>query len=217
MFSSRKIVLWITLLMTICLSVYILAIVIPRKFAEQTYQGAKRIGLELGQLLNTTPEIRVNNTIVLGQEIGVLELATLSQKFQHQYTWENRWMNSTKKIFITGQFQAKAGFNLEHSFRVAIQNQHAIVTLPPPQLLSLESLGDYSFRDEHGVWNWVDNDDRAQALNSFTQDAKRYAERATFIEGAKKNIEEKITGVFNSHNMTVSFEYAAIPIEERAR
>jgi hypothetical protein len=217
MFSSRKIFLWIVLLLTICFSVYILAIVIPKKFAEQSYQGAKRIGQELGQIFGTTPEVRVNNTIVLGEEKEILELATLSQQFQHQYTWENKWLNSTKKIFITGQFKAKAGFNIDQNFRVSISNQHAIVMLPPPILLSLEPLGDYTFRDEHGVWNWVDNNDRAQALNSYTADAKRYAERASFVDGAKKNIEEKMMEVFSSHHMTVSFEYTNIPIEGKER
>src|SRR6187431_2788363 len=112
MFSSRKLILWIVLLITLCVAAYVLLVYLPRRMAEQAYEGARQIGHDISEVFKFTPEVRVNNTVVLQQQTPILELATLSQKFKHEYAWTNTWLNSTKKIKITGTFEAKAGFDL---------------------------------------------------------------------------------------------------------
>ncbi|HEY3402680.1 MAG TPA: DUF4230 domain-containing protein, partial [Ohtaekwangia sp.] len=171
MFSSRKLILWIVLLITLCIAAYVLLVYVPRRMAEQAYEGAKQIGQDISEVFQFTPEVRVNNTVVLQQQTPILELATLSQKFRHEYAWTNTWLNSTKKIKITGTFEAKAGFDLNQKIEVDIHEHHAIVTLPEPKLLSLQPQADYTFEDENGIWNWVNPEDRSKALNAFTQDA----------------------------------------------
>jgi hypothetical protein len=68
-------------------------------------------------------------------KLPVLELAVLSQNFGHTYTWTNTWLNSTKQIFITGTFEAKAGFDLRKKFSIELTDDKAYVTLPEPTLL----------------------------------------------------------------------------------
>lgn len=195
------------LLLTICIAAYVLLVVIPKKTAEQAYKGARQIGRDINEVFQFTPEIKVNNTVVLQQQTPVLELATLSQKFKHEYEWTNTWMKSTKKIMITGTFEAKAGFDLQKKIQVDIIETHAVVTLPEPQLLSIESLADYTFKDENGIWNWVNQDDRSKALNAFAQDARKYAREADFISGAKHAMEEKMQSIFMAHGLTVEIRY----------
>lgn len=207
MFSNRKLILWIVLLMAICITAYVLLVIIPKKVAEQSYNGAKQIGKDISEALQFTPEITVNNTVVLQQQTSLLELATLSQSFKHEVIWKNTWLSSTKSINITGTFQAKAGFDIHKKMQIVIEDKTAIVTLPPPQLLSIEPKGDYTFRDEDGIWNWVNEEDRAVALNSFTKDAKQFAQQATFIEDSKKALEEKMRPIFEAHGYAVTFQY----------
>ena|SRR5688572_7144477 len=207
MFSSRKIILWIVLLFTLCIAAYVLLVYIPQRIAQQAYDGAKQIGKDISDAFQFTPEVRVNNTVVLQQQTPIFELATLSQKFRHEYEWVNTWLNSTKKIKITGTFEAKAGFDLHQHVRVDIIETHAIVTLPLPQLLSLEPAADYTFEDENGIWNWVDHEDRSKALNAFTQDARKYADQAGFISQAKEAVEERMKTIFESHGMSVEIRY----------
>ena len=207
MFSNRKIVLVIILLITASIAGYVILVVIPARMVKQTYDGAKQIGKDIGDALQFTPEISVQNTIVVQQQASILELATLSQKFQHKYAWKNQWLGSEKTITITGTIEAKVGFDLRKKFNIIIDENSARVVLPNPQILSIESLGDLKFEDESGYWNWVNTQDRSLAVNAFMVNARKYAEQASFIKDANKSVEEKITTILKSHGKTVVIQY----------
>ncbi len=197
----------IVLLVTVSLSAYFVIVVIPARLAEKAYNGAKQIGQDFKEAFQFTPEITVNNTIVLQQQTPILELATVSQKFQHQYEWNNTWLKSTKKITITGTFEAKAGFDLNKKFKIEILEDKAFVTLPNPQLLSLESLNDVTFKDEQGLWNWVNGKDRSAAINAFTGDARKYAMQADFVQDAQNSVETKLRAILKAHGKEVEIRY----------
>jgi hypothetical protein len=184
-----------------------LFVYIPSRVAQQTYDGARQIGSDIAKVFNITPQVTVNNTVVLQEQTPVLELATVSQKFRHHYDWTNTWLGSTKKINIQGTFEAKAGFDLREKFAVDINSDKAVVTLPPPKLLSLEPSGDVRFTDENGVWNWVDAADRSRAMNAFTRDARRYGQEARFVEQAKTEMENTLREIFSRHGKQVEFRY----------
>src|SRR5688500_19413008 len=99
---SRNLKLLIILFIVATVSGYILLIVIPSEIAERSYRGAKALGEDIRDAFQFTPEVRVNNTIVLNQQTSIFELALLEQDFEHRYVWENSWLGSTKKIFISG-------------------------------------------------------------------------------------------------------------------
>lgn len=208
MFSNRKIILIILLLITFSIAAYVVVVVIPSRLAERSYEGAKRIGQDISEAFQFTPEITVNNTVVLQQQTPILQLATLSQKFQHQYEWTNTWLGSTKKINIRGSFEAKAGYDLNKKFSIQIQDERAVVTLPAPELISVESLSDIRFEDENGVWNWVNMEDRTKAINAFTADAGRYARQAPFVSEAGAAMEKKLTEILKLHGKDVEIRYA---------
>jgi len=207
MFSNRKIILIIVLLITLSITAYVLIVYIPTKVAQRSYEGAKQIGRDFKEAFQFTPEVTVNNTVVLQQQTPILELATISQKFQHQYIWNSTWLKSTKKITVTGTFEAKAGFDLNQKFSIRINDDKAIVTLPHPQLLSIESLGDVKSEDENGLWNWVSPEDRSNAMNAFITDARRYAEQAEFVKQAQQSFEAKIKEIMKLHGKEVTIEY----------
>jgi len=208
MFSNKKIFLVIILLAMVSFTAYVIVVVIPARLAEKSYDGAKQIGRDIAKAFQFTPEITVNNTVVLQQQTPILELATIKQQFQHQYSWTNTWAGSTKKIDIQGVFESKAGFDLNKKFSIHINNDKAIVILPPPQVLSVELIGDIKFNDEHGVWNWVNEQDRAHAIEAFQRDARKFAAQANFIQQAKVTMEEKLRSILKSHGkeMAIRFE-----------
>lgn len=210
MFANRKLILIIILLITICVTAYVIVVVIPSRLAERSYEGAKQIGRDISEAFQFTPEITVNNTVVLQQQTPILELATLSQKFQHQYEWTNTWLGSTKKINIRGSFEAKAGFNLNKKFSIEIHDEKAVVLLPKPELLSVESLSDVKFADENGAWNWVNMEDRAKAINAFTADARKYAAQAEFVTQAQESMEKKLTEILKLHGKEAEIRYSDI-------
>jgi hypothetical protein len=107
---SRNLKLLIAFIIAATLGAYVLLVVVPTQLAKRSYEAAKALGEDFKNAFQFTPEITVNNTIVLNQQTPVLELAVLSQNFEHRYTWTNTWLKSTKQIFIAGTFQAKSGF-----------------------------------------------------------------------------------------------------------
>jgi hypothetical protein len=211
MFGRAKLILIIILLITVCVTAYVIVVVIPTQLAERSYKGAKQIGRDISKAFQFTPEITVNNTVVLQQQTPILELATLSQNFRHEYEWTNTHFGSTKKINIRGSFEAKAGFDLNKRFALEITDDKALVFLPKPQLLSIESLNDIKFEDENGYWNWVDMNDRTKAINAFNTDAKRYAQQAEFVVKAQQAMENKLKEILKLHGKEVEIHYSESP------
>ena len=199
MFSNRKIVLVIVLLIVVCATAYVLLVAIPRRMAEQSYEGARRIGQDLKELLQVTPRISVNNKIIVEQETRILELASLAQQFHHTYTWRNTRLGSTKQIEVAGTFQSKAGFDLNENFTIEITDGKAVVQLPRPRILSVELVGNIEFRDEHGIWNWVNSEDRSRAVNAFMADARRYSEKNLDTKKVSDVVIDNLIGVISPH------------------
>lgn len=204
---TRHLKLIIALIVTGTIAAYVLLVVIPERLAKNSYEAAKTLGEDFRKAFQFTPEVHVENTVVLNQQTSVLELAVLSQQFQHNYIYTNTWMSSTKKINISGSFTAKAGFDLNEKFQIILHDKIATVSLPEPQLLSLELQGDITYRDENGLWNWVSTEDRTTATNAFIKDARTYAQKAGFISDARSSSEEQIKKTLAPHAEEVIFEY----------
>lgn len=204
---SRNLKLLITLIIVGTVGAYVIGVVIPTQLAKRSYEGAKALGEDFRKAFQFTPEIKVGNTIVLNQQTPILELSVLSQTFEHRYIWENSWLGSTKKIFITGTFDAKVGFDLHKRFSITLRDDKAFVSLPEPETLSVESHGDMTYRDEQGVWNWVSVQDRTRATNAFIADARKYANSAAFVHDAKSRLETRLQEVLKPYAKEVQINY----------
>lgn len=204
---NRRLLFLITFLIVLTTSAYILLVVIPARFARQSYEGARTLARDIREAFQFSPEIRVNNTVILQEQLDILELALTSQRFRHEYVWVNTWMGSTKRITITGTFEAKAGFNLEQKFSIDLRDDKAIVTLPRATLLSITPRHDMVFRDENGIWNWVDAMDRSRAVNAFTRDAERITRSAKWISQAETALEKRLTEILKQHGKEAVFVY----------
>jgi hypothetical protein len=204
---SRNLKLIIAVLIVGTIASYVVLVVIPTQLAERGYQAARTLGEDFKKAFQFTPEITVNNTVVLNQQTPVLELAVLAQNFEHRYSWTNTWLNSTKQIFITGTFEAKAGFDLNQKFSIVLKDDKAIVTLSEPKILSVESQGDITYRDENGVWNWISMDDRTRATNAFIRDARKFANQAKFVKDAKDQMEKRLRALLQPYARDIVIEY----------
>lgn len=204
---ARNLRLLIALIIVGTIAGYVVLVTIPTQLARRSYEGAKSLGEDIRKAFQFTPEVSVNNTIVLHQQTPVLELSVLSQNFEHRYVWENSWLGSTKKIFITGNFSAKVGFDLRRKFSITLRDDKAYVSLPQPQTLSVESHGGITYRDEQGIWNWVSVQDRTRATNAFIADARRYADQAAFVREAKIKMEERLQELLKPYADEVIIDY----------
>lgn len=212
---TNRLKLLIALTLVVTIAAWVILVIIPTQVAKRGYEGARIVGEDLRKAFNFTPKVEVNNVIVLQQQSGVFELSVLSQNFEHRYLWKNVWLGSTKRITITGSFNARVGFDLHKKFSIELRDGQAIVTLDEPRVLSVESLGDIEYRDEQGIWNWVNTDDRNRATNAFIADARRYAERADFVNDAKLQMEQRLQEVLKPHVDEVVVRYTSTLSEPR--
>lgn len=189
------------------IAAYVVLVIIPTQLTKRSYEAAQALGSDFREAFQFTPEVSIDRTIVLNQQTPVLELSVLSQNFEHRYTWSNKWMGSTKQISISGTFVAKTGFDLKQKFSISLKNDTAYVILPEPTVLSVESQSNISYRDEHGIWNWVNPDDRTKATNAFIADARKYADQAPFVQDAKKDMEAKLKTLIQPHAKAVVIQY----------
>lgn len=208
---SRNLKLLIALIVTVTVAIYVTFVVIPEQMAKKSYAGARAIAEDIRKAFRFTPEVKVNNVIVLNQQTAVFEVAVLDQDFEHRYTWENSWLGSTKKIYIEGTFKAKVGFDLHKRFSIDLRDNKAYVTLAEPRILSVESMGDITYRDEQGIWNWVSVNDRTRATNAFVRDARTYAGRAPFSKAARHEMENRVRDLLSPYVEEVVIQYEGEP------
>ncbi|MEO8168786.1 MAG: DUF4230 domain-containing protein, partial [bacterium] len=174
-------------LLFVALSMYIVLVKIPTDLASNVAHGMK-------EMLNFTPQVRINEHVVIEQSVPVAELATISRDLSVDYIWSHQWLGSTKTLALRGTFTAKAGFDLHEPFRVDIQRfplkVHAI--MPPPKILSLQMNSYNVLRDEDGWWNKISAGDRESAVQELQRVAREKAEGSGMLNEAQLSIEQRI-------------------------
>lgn len=120
-----------------------------------------------------TPAIVQDNRIVLQQSAPIAEFAVLKKEGAYRFSWLHTWMGSEKKVEVSGNYRAKAGFDLGEPFTVTLEKDGTVrADLPPARLLSFEKIGELDFKDSNGWFNKVTSEERSQVLNSFEKKAR---------------------------------------------
>ena len=179
---------------------YVVAVKAPSDLAHNTAEGVR-------QFFNFTPQVRIDQTIVIEQTTPILEVATVSREMFVDHAWQQTWMGSTKTIQVQGVFTAKAGFDLREPFRIDIEKKplHVVAWVPPPKLLSIDMKEYKVLRDENGWWNSVTPEDRADAVRQIRADAIDKATRSGLLEEARASVEARIREIVERNGSTVVF------------
>jgi hypothetical protein len=181
---------------------YIVLVRIPADLAANLSQGIK-------ETFNFTPQININERIVIEQTTPIMELATVSRDIAVDYSWSHEWLGSTKTIALRGTFTAKAGFDLKEPFTVAIEKYPLKVraSMSTPKILSMQ-LNSYDIlQDENGWWNRISDGDRESAVQSLQRIAREKAERSGMLEEARLTIEQRIKEIVERNGAMVEFNY----------
>lgn len=184
-------------LLAAAVGAYLLFVKAPSEVAHSIAEGIK-------ETFRFTPEVRVNETIVIEQTAPIAEFATVARDMVVEYDWSHRWLGSTKTLRLRGVFTAKAGFNLQQPFRITITDSPLEVRaeLPPPQLLSVQMESLSILEDESGWWNRISNEDREQAVAALQHSARGRALRSGLLDSARTTIERRIQELAARSNAT---------------
>ena len=189
-------------LLLVALSMYIVLVKIPTDLASNIAHGMK-------ELLNFTPQVRINEHVVIEQSVPVAELATISRDLSVDYIWSHQWLGSTKTLTLRGTFTAKAGFDLHEPFTVDIQKFPLKVraTMPHPKILSIQMNSYNVVRDEDGWWNKFSASDRENAVQELQRVAREKAENSGILDETRSSVEQRIKEIVERNSATVEFMY----------
>jgi hypothetical protein len=187
------------------IALYIVLVKIPSDLAANISSGIK-------ETFHFTPQVRVNETIVIEQNAPIAELATVARDLLVEYSWSHEWLGSTKTIALRGVFVAKAGFDLKEPFSIDIQKNRVSAQMPAPKLLSLQMNSYDVLQDENGWWNRISDRDREAAVNSLQRTAREKAENSGLLEEARTTVEQRIKEIVERNGAVVEFRY---PWQER--
>jgi hypothetical protein len=179
---------------------YVVAVKAPSDLARNTAEGVR-------EFFNFTPQVRIDQTVVIEQTTPILEVATVSREMRVDHAWQQTWLRSTKTIQVQGVFTAKAGFDLREPFRIDIEKRplRVVARMPPPKILSIDMREYKVVKDEDGWWNSVTPKDREDAVRQIRAEAIKKAERSGLLEEARGTVEARLREIVHRSGSTVVF------------
>jgi hypothetical protein len=194
------------LLIGASLVAYRLFVQAPADLARATADGIRSI-------FQVTPQVSINQTIIIEQASPILEIATVSRQMLIDHQWSHSWLGSTKTIHLRGTFTAKAGYNLKEPFAITIARDpmRVIARLPAPRLLSVQMDSFAVVIDESGWWNRLTEEDRSQAVATLQSLARSKAESSGILDDVRRSSEDRIREFVERNGAEVIFEKPGTP------
>lgn len=179
---------------------YRLFVQAPAELARVTADGIRSI-------FQVTPQVTVNQTIIIEQASPILEIATVARPMLIDHEWSHSWLGSTKTIRVRGTFTAKAGYNLKEPFAITITRDPLQVTarLPEPRLLSVQMDSFAVVTDESGWWNRITAEDRSRAVTTLQALARTKAESSGILHDVRAGAEDRIRELVERNGAAVIF------------
>ena len=160
-------------------------------FAQDIRGDVKDLGKLVIESLRETDQSGV--TMVISGDVSKIEELVLAQQdFVVRYTYQTERFFSTKKIRLEGVFTAKAGVNVKD---VTINiDPDAMGTIQGVQgMISSVALKEMAVHDEsNGLWNWISDKDRRQAVNALTQEAETEVNKSSLKQKAAEAYIERL-------------------------
>jgi hypothetical protein len=184
--------------LAIALAVYVIVVKVPTDLAHNVAEGVRHN-------FNFTPEVRLNETVVVQQSAPILELATVSKSLMVEETYTHTFLGSTKILVVRGIFTAKAGYDLNQKFLLRITTNPTKITaeFPEPKLLSLEMTRYEVVRDESGWWNYITREEREAAVNRLQDKARQQALASGLLRDAQTLMERELHTLLGAHGVPV--------------
>ncbi len=186
----------------------------PASGAERAIGIARAVAADVSKTLQFQPTVVVNNRTIVQQDAAVAKLVTIERPLTETHSYEHRWMGSTKRIDVEGDFVLRAGFDLSKPFvlRVDPDTGRIIAKLPPAEVLSVELTDLRILRDEDGWINQITGEDREAAIDTLRDRATLHAMESNLLEEARLSVERRLQTILASEGREVSFEPGPTPL-----
>ena len=175
---------------------------------DKTWDSIKKIVSDIDSAVHFVPEISYSEKTIPKETKGKLELASAERTFEHQYEWIHKWLGSVKTIKMSGDFRAKAGFDLEKHFLLSFSDDLQVrAEFPEPEILGCELIQLKINDIEQGWWNKISEEERKQALNLLLQSARNRVDKSNLKTLAREKLEEQFREIVLKNGGTITFNF----------
>lgn len=205
-------------------------------FAATVKQGFKTAAGAIERFFGAGCQVSTEgHTVTVRQVVPVLELATAKGEFEHSFTWKKdkvRFLGipipfSGKESVCRHVYVAKAGFDLKMhscSFEFVAEPKYgflpsmfckgkylAMVTIPEPQILSIET-AELAIEDRSGVWRRLSDSDRNAINSEMFAVTREHVLKAGcgLFEASKSKLESGLRAVLPPSVEKIEFKWISI-------
>lgn len=211
------------LILTGCIIVLLLAVAwivrwfvieTPATAAERAVGIAREVGADIRDAMQFEPTVLVNNQTVVQQDASVAKLVTVERPITERHSYEHRWLGSTKRIVVEGDFTLRAGFDLAKPFVIRVDPETGGVeaTLPPAEIVGIDSTDLRILVDDDGWINQLTKEDREAAIETLRDRAMLHATDSDLLKEARIAAEARLESVLASEGRQLSFDPAPTPL-----
>lgn len=197
----------------------LLTLLVINRCTDATARAISQVRDAFASVLQVQPKITINERVVQTQTAPIAELAVVTNEElvslgfdEHKEIWSYSIPLTEKKLTVEGTYRIKAGYDLHQPFSVTIDpaTQHIAATLPPAKILSVEQVGDLTFKGEDSVLNRLSDDERTRAVNDLAQMARQTAETSSLRHDADAQVQRRLEEILARNGRKVEIQWSSL-------
>ncbi len=170
-------------------------------------------------LADAITKITGATTIITGNSIeiatkDVAELALVSREQQTIIKHESSVLGSSSVLILRGEFNVKAGFDLDEDHSITIDESTGAMSVdfPPAKILSVE-LQDYEvFYSDEGIFSKITPEIQQAMTNQMLLQARLDAEKSDIKSEAEARLATRLRDLLGADARTLTLDGAPLPV-----
>ena len=190
-----------------------------RSCTESVDHTVETVRKAFASVLQVQPQITINQQVVMTQTAPIAELAVVTKEElvtigmnEHTEVLSVQVPLTEKKLTAEAVYRIKAGFDLREPFHVVIDPAtHTVhATMPHAVILSVEQIGNLTYKGDDAWLNRITDDERAQIINNLNSAAHSAAENSNLKQDAEKQVEQRLNELMNHDGKPIQLEWTSM-------
>ncbi len=176
------------------------------------------------KVLQVQPKVTVNHRVILSQTAPIAELAVVSKEelvtlryITHLEVMSVHIPMTEKTLTAEAAYLVKAGFDLREPFAVDISpiSRDLRVAMPHAKILSVEQIGNLTYKGDDAVLNRVTDAERQDIINQLNLMARSDAEKSTLKADAEKQVAQRLNDLMRNNGGAMKIDWTEPLVEPR--
>jgi hypothetical protein len=197
-----------------------LTLLVIDRCTNATERAVAQVRDAFAAVLQVQPKITVNERVVQTQTAPIAELAVVTKEEEvtlgfneHEEILSYAIPLTEKELTVEGTYRIKAGFDLREPFSVALDpaTHHVKATMPAAKILSVEQVGDLTYKGDDSLLNRLTDAERAKTVNDLYKTARAAAENSSLKRDATEQISTRLQELLAHDGQNLELDWASQP------